>query len=57
MKLSNKTNTDRLEFMRSYQIKDMETLKYILAGNPLNFVNLRHPYDRLVSDFTMHEKH
>ena len=51
MKLTNQT--DRYRFLHTYQIKDAATLRHILEGDPVSFVNVRHPYERLVSAFTM----
>ena len=54
MKLAN-TN-DRIYFMQSHLIKDMDTLNKILEGKPVSFFNVRHPFERLVSAYTMFRK-
>ena len=49
MKLTAKT--DRIDFLHSYQIKDTDNLNKILEGDPVSFVNVRHPFERLVSAY------
>ena len=63
MKLTNHSNqsmdrvNDRIRFLHTYQIKDQETLRLILEGDPVSFVNVRHPFERLVSGYLMAKKH
>ena len=63
MKLTNHSNQsmdrvrDRIQFLHTYQIKDEETLRLILEGDPVSFVNVRHPFERLVSGYLMAKKH
>ena len=49
MKLTN--HTDRLSFQHTYQVKDEENLRKIIDGGAISFVNVRHPFDRLISAY------
>ena len=54
MKLTNQTH--RGNFLEKYKIADAATLRHILEGDPVSFVNVRHPYERLVSAFLMQKQ-
>ena len=56
MKLTNFTGTtdqDRINFLHTYRVKDFQSLRDILVGNPVSFVTVRHPFERLVSGYSM----
>lgn len=45
--------TDRLSFVQNYLIRDMGAFRKIVERKPFTFFNVRHPYERLVSAYTM----
>ena len=49
MKLTN--HTERLKFIHNYQVKDGDTLRKIIDGGAVSFVNVRHPFERLISAY------
>ena len=42
---------ERTPFLEYFHVKDMDALNAILKGNPISFVNVRHPFERLVSAY------
>ena len=43
----------RGNFVKHFQIKDIQTLNTIINGNPISFTNVRQPFERLVSGYLM----
>ena len=51
MKLTN--HTERLKFIHTYKVEDEDTLRRIIDGGAVSFVNVRHPFERLISALLM----
>ena len=47
--ISNYEKQNRREKLKYFQIGSVDTLSKILAGKPFSIVNVRHPFERLVS--------
>ena len=49
MELTN--HTERLKFIQTYQVKDDATLRKVIYGGAVSFVNVRNQFERLISAF------